>query len=179
MMEAPYAKVQFQIYQLRDLKTRHDKVLKWPGPRLIVWPYYHLNSFTRGDNCYQLWAQETKVLIEKCLSSSSLWTGLSAPTPATHLGHLPKAQFCSFPYWEATLPWIGEIPQGLPEYGSLRPSCSLASPFCPSVYAIFPADSPAFPTSSPILLAFLKSLPTKFYLFLTSVWMCPPSGGLC
>ena len=30
------------------------------------------------------------------------------------------------PYWEATLPWTGEIPQGLPEYGSLRPSCSLS-----------------------------------------------------
>ena len=27
-MEAPYVKVQLQIYKLRDLKTRHDKVLK-------------------------------------------------------------------------------------------------------------------------------------------------------
>lgn len=88
----------------------------------------YLNSFIRADNCYQLWAQETKVLIRKCLSRSSLWTGLSAPiSPLQYI-------FCWIPCWEATFPWNSEGPQSLPECGSPGPSCRLSalafSPVC-------------------------------------------------
>ena len=131
----------------------------------------YLNSFTRGDNCYQLWAQETKVLIRKCLSSSSLWTGLSAPSPpAPHAVHLLLnsllRSYIALKWWNSPEPSRMRLTQTL--------LLSLWPHLFPTVYSVLSTSSPASPTWSPILLAFLKSLPTKLYPFLISVWMCPP-----
>ena len=87
----------------------------------------YLNSFTRGDNCYQLWAQETKVLIRKCLSSSSLWTGLSAPSPPPPPC---SASFAEFPAEKLHCPEMVKFPRAFQNSAHPDPlAVSLASPF--------------------------------------------------
>lgn len=71
--------------------------------------------------------------------------------------------FISVTYWEDALPWVSEIPRGLPECSSFRLSSALSglTSFFPSVYAMLSFCFPAFPTWSLPQISSNKLLPCE------------------